>query len=159
MYTHQRGSLSWLWVQNCGPRPIYIHELRKVQKHSTLSYTDHSENCTYSNIIFHILPIHLFVFSKKGINGYTFEEKKIPFRVMDGLQSIPHSSRKSVYTFMMKVYPPPPPPLHAYNKIFYYCIQFLRIMSCWVPSKYRRKKTAAVAVIIYPFNLFIKIIY
>ena len=32
----------------------------------------------------------------------------IPIHVLGGLKSIPHSSRTSVYTFIMEVYPTPP---------------------------------------------------
>ena len=34
----------------------------------------------------------------------------IPIHILGGLKSIPHSSRTSVYTFIMEVTPPPPPP-------------------------------------------------
>ena len=34
----------------------------------------------------------------------------IPIHILGGLKNIPHSSRTSVYTFIMEVTPPCPPP-------------------------------------------------
>ena len=61
-------------------------------------------------------PIHIlfldFTYSytfwaKKIPHWYTFEVKMIPIHILGGLKSIPHSSRTSVYTFIMNVTPRP----------------------------------------------------
>ena len=75
-----------------GPHPIHIHGKVKKQTHS---YTFHNENCTHS---------------------YTyFDVKMIPIHILGGLKRIPHSSRTSVYTFIMEVNPHTPHSIHGEN--------------------------------------------
>ena len=59
---------------------------------------------------FHILFFKFYPFiyfsGEKDTHWYTFDVKMIPIHILGGLKSIPHSSRTSVYTFIMEVTPP-----------------------------------------------------
>ena len=55
------------------------------------------------NILFYTFYLLTYFLSKKILHIYTFELKMIPIYILDHLKRIPHSSRSSVYIFIMEV--------------------------------------------------------
>ena len=51
----------------------------------------------------------------------------IPIHILGGLKSIPHSSRTSVYTFIMEVTPPP----RVKVKLDIHVMKLVRSLICW----------------------------
>ena len=117
------GNLPWIWVRMCGWSPqTPPHSYTRQSEKMTHSYTSHIENLPHSYTNFQILskidPIHILFFifylfiyflgEKDTPLIYFWCEKMIPIHILGGLKSIPHSSRTSVYTFIMEVTHPPP---------------------------------------------------
>ena len=102
------------------PEPHPIHIPGQV-KNMTHSYTSHIENWPHSYTIFENWP-HSYTIFHNFTHSYTFfgdkdtpliyfwcknDVKMVSIHILGGLKSIPHSSRTSVYTFIMEVTPPP----------------------------------------------------
>ena len=97
IYT-QEGHLPWFWVRTCGwsSRTHPIHILGQVK-----AWPIHI--LTIANMIHFTLYLLIYFLSKMIPHWYTFEVKSIPIHILRGLNSIPHSSRTSVYSYIMEV--------------------------------------------------------
>ena len=116
--THPRGGhLPWFWVRMCGwsPRTPPHSYTRPSEKHDPFIYFPHRKLTPFIYYFWKLTPFiyyfskftHSYTFWVKTIpHWYTFDVKMIPMHILGGLKSIPHSSRTSVYTFIMEVTPP-----------------------------------------------------
>ena len=115
------GNLPWFWVRMCGwsPRTPPHSYTRPSEKHDPFIYFPYRKLTPFIYYFRKLTPFiyyfsnftHSYTFGVKKIpHWYTFDVKMIPIHILGGLKSIPHSSRTSVYTFIMEVTPPPPPP-------------------------------------------------
>ena len=86
-----------------GPHPIHILSLVKNLTHS-YTYSCKTGTYPYTNFT-HFTKSYTF-WVKMIPHWNTFEVKSIPIHILGSLKSIPHSSRTSVYTFIMKMNPP-----------------------------------------------------
>ena len=68
-----------------------------------------------SFFVFYYNVIFKYFLSQMIPHWYTYEVKMIPIHTLDGLKSIPHSSRTSIGTFIIEVIPPPPP--YSYSDV------------------------------------------
>ena len=112
------GNLPWFWVRMCGlsPRTPPHSYTRPSEKHDPFIYSPYRKLTPF---IYFFLKLTQFIYYfsnfnhsytfwvKKIPHWYTFDVKMIPIDILGGLKSIPHSSRTSVYTFIMEVTPPP----------------------------------------------------
>ena len=114
------GNLPWFWVRMCGwsPRTPPHSYTRPSEKHDPFIYFPYRKLTPFIYYFWKLTPFiyyfsnftHSYTFWVKKIpHWYTFDVKMIPIHILGGLKSIPHSSRTSVYTFIMEVTPPPPP--------------------------------------------------
>ena len=110
------GNLPWFWVRMCawGPRTPPHSYTRLSEKHDPFIYFLNQKDTPFiyyflkdTPFIYYFLDFtYLYTFWVKKIpHWYTFEVKMIPIHILGGLKSIPHSSRTSVYTFIMEVTP------------------------------------------------------
>ena len=121
MYTRGGGgNLPWFWVRVCGwsPRTPPHSYTRLSEKHDPFIYFPYRKLTPFIYHFWKLTPFiyyfsnftHSYTFWVKKISHYyTLDVKMIPIHILGGLKSIPHSSRTSVYTFIMEVTPPPPP--------------------------------------------------
>ena len=116
------GNLPWFWVRMCGwsPRNPPHSYTRLSEKHDPFIYFLSQKDTPFiyyfskdTPFIYYFLDFtYSYTFwAKKIPHWYTFEVKMIPIHILGGLKSIPHSSRTSVYTFIMEVTPPRACPL------------------------------------------------
>ena len=114
------GNLPWFWVRMCGwsPRTPPHSYTRPSEKHDPFIYFPYRKLTPFIYYFRKLTPFiyyfsnftHSYTFWVKKIpHWYTFDVKMIPIHILRCLKSIPHSSRTSVYTFIMEVTPPPPP--------------------------------------------------
>ena len=112
------GILPWFWVRMCGwsPRTPPNSYTRPSEKHDPFIYFPYRKLTPFIYYFWKLTPFiyyfsnftHSYTFWVKKIpHWYTFDVKMIPIHILGGLKSIPHSSRTSVYTFIMEVNPPP----------------------------------------------------
>ena len=111
------GNLPWFWVRMCGwsPRTPPHSYTRPSEKHDPFIYFPYRKLTPFIYYFWKLTPFiyyfsnftHSYTFWVKKIpHWYTFDVKMIPIHILGGLKSIPHSSRTSVYTFIMEVTPP-----------------------------------------------------
>ena len=111
------GHLPWFWVRMCGwsPRTPPNSYTRPSEKHDPFIYFPYRKLTPFIYYFWKLTPFiyyfsnftHSYTFWMKKIpHWYTFDVKMIPIHILWGLKSIPHSSRTSVYTFIMEVTPP-----------------------------------------------------
>ena len=112
------GNLPWSWVRMCGwsPRTPPYSNTKLSEKHDPFIYFLSQKDTPFIHYFLKDTPfIYYFIdftysytfWAKKIPHWYTFEVKMITIHILGGLKSIPHSSRTSVYTFIMEVNPPP----------------------------------------------------
>ena len=100
-------NLPWFWVLMCGwsPRTPPHSYTRLSEKHDPFIYFLSEKDTpfvyylldfTYSYPFSEKIPHLIYFWGDNDTHSYTW-----------GLKSIPHSSRTSVYTFIMEVTPPP----------------------------------------------------
>ena len=101
----------------CGwsPRTPPHSYTRPSEKHDPFIYFPYRKLTPFIYYFWKLTPFiyffsnftHSYTFWVKKIpHWYTFDVKMIPIHILGGLKSIPHSSRTSVYTFIMEVTPP-----------------------------------------------------
>ena len=111
------GHLPWFWVRMCGwsPRTPPHSYTRPSEKHDPFIYFPYRKLTPFIYYFWKLTPFiyyfsnftHSYTFWVKKIpHWYTFDVKMIPIHILGGLKNIPHSSRTSVYTFIMEVTPP-----------------------------------------------------
>ena len=108
--------LPWFWVRMCGwsPRTPPHSYTRPSEKHDPFIYFPYRKLTPFIYYVRKLTPFiyyfsnftHSYTFWVKKIpHWYTFDVKMIPIHILGGLENIPHSSRTSVYTFIMEVTP------------------------------------------------------
>ena len=116
-FCHGGGHLPWFWVRMCGwsPRTPPHSYTRPSEKHDPFIYLPYRKLTPFIYYFWKLTPFiycfsnftHSYTFWVKKIpHWYTFDVKMIPIHILGCLKSIPHSSRTSVYTFIMEVTPP-----------------------------------------------------
>ena len=113
------GHLPIFLVRMCGwsPQTPTHSYTRPSEKHDPFIYFSYRKLTPFIYYFWKLTPFiyyfsnftHSYTFWVKKIpHWYTFDVKMIPIHILGGLKSIPHSSRTSVYTFIMEVTPPWP---------------------------------------------------
>ena len=117
IHTGGGGHLPIFLVRMCGwsPQTPTHSYTRPSEKHDPFIYFPYRKLTPFIYYFWKLTPFiyhysnftHSYTFWVKKIpHWYTFDVKMIPIHILGGLKSIPHSSRTSVYTFIMEVTPP-----------------------------------------------------
>ena len=102
-------------MSGLSPRTPPHSYTRPSEKHDPFIYFPYRKLTPFIYYFWKLTPFiyyfsnftHSYTFRVKKIpHWYTFDVKMIPIHILGGLKSIPHSSRTSVYTFIMEVTPP-----------------------------------------------------